>query len=92
MEFSDANLARHVRRALGLPTRGVDLLKIPKAELEKLTELSIWYDDITNLTGLEHTTQLKELDLGGEDVSDIIPLAQLTQLKALISIIMKSAT
>ena len=83
VEFADANLARHVRGALGLPTRGVDLRKIPKAELIKLTKLSTWYDDITDLTGLEHATQLKELYLVGEDVSDITPLAQLTQLKAL---------
>ena len=36
IEFSDPGLAYAVRRALHLPTGdGVDLLKIPKAELEK---------------------------------------------------------
>ena len=84
VEFNDTNLAKAVRRALGLPTGdGVDILKIPKAELEKLTGLSHRHGIITNLIGLEHATQLKVLVLYGNDVIDITPLAQLTQLKKL---------
>ena len=83
VEFKDINLARTVRHALGLPTEGVDLLKIPKAELEKLTELTAWRKGVNNLTGLEHATQLTVLNLTDNDISDVTPLAQLTQLEHL---------
>ena len=55
-----------MRRELGLPTGDgdIDLLKIPKGELTKLTELGASHDGIIDLTGLEHATQLKELELG----------------------------
>ena len=88
-EFADANLATVVRRALDLDTGdGVDLLKIPTAELIKLTRLSAgatFLEDlglsvITDLTGLEHATQLSTLYLRSNKVIDITPLAQLTQL------------
>ena len=40
VEFADANLARAIREALDLDTGdGVNILKIPKAELTKLTKL-----------------------------------------------------
>ena len=91
-EFVDANLARAVRRALRLDTRGehIELLKIPEAELAKLTKLE--YDNdletreqwkISDLTGLEHATQLTELRLVRNNITDITPLAQLTQLTTL---------
>ena len=84
VEFKDINLAREVRRELGLPTGGgVDLLKIPKVELRKLTELGATHDEIIDLTGLEHATQLKELELGHNDINDISLLAGLTQLRKL---------
>ena len=84
VEFADANLAKVVREKLGLPTgNGVDLLKIPKVELEKLTELNAEDKNINDLTGLEHAVQLTTLDLSKNDISDITPLAQLTQLKKL---------
>lgn len=80
-EFVDTNLAIHVRYALRLDTEGghIDLLKIPQAELTKLTELKLRMEEITDITGLEHATQLTELDLWNNQISDITPLAQLTQ-------------
>ena len=84
IEFADANLARAVREALGLGTGdGVDLLKIPKVELEKLTTLDASDKNIIDLTGLEHASQLTELYLDENQISDITPLAQLTQLTRL---------
>ncbi len=84
VEFKDINLAKAVRRQLGLPTGdGVDLLNIPKVELEKLTTLSARDRGISNLTGLEHATQLKYLDLAGNNIINITPLAQLIQLTEL---------
>ena len=84
VEFSDRELAYEVRRELGLPTGdGVDLLKIPKGELTKLTELGASHDGIIDLTGLEHATQLKELELGHNAIRDISSLAGLTNLRKL---------
>ncbi len=90
VEFVDANLARALRRTLNLYTIGVDLLKIPKEELAKLTHLE--YNNeldtppslrISNLTGLEHAPQLITLALKDNDLRDITPLASLTQLTEL---------
>ena len=84
VEFADTNLAKAVRRALRLPTGdGVDLLKIPKAELEKLTGLEASVKYITDITGLEHATQLKRLYLSYNQIGDITPLAGLAQLATL---------
>ena len=84
VEFSDRRLAYAVRRALRLPTGdGVDLLKIPKAELERLTTLEANDRKINDLVGLEHASQLTTLYLGGNEISDLTPLAQLTQLEYL---------
>jgi Leucine-rich repeat (LRR) protein len=81
VEFSDANLAKIVRLTLRLATGdGVDLLKIPKAELVKLTDLPANKFGIKDLTGLEHATQLRRLYLRANSVSDITPLTQLTHL------------
>ena len=84
VEFADANLATAIREALDLDTGdGVDILKIPKAELTKLTRLSIRVATLSDLTGLEHATQLITLSLGGRDITDLTPLAQLTELTKL---------
>ncbi len=81
-EFIDTNLAIHVRRELRLDTKGghIDLLKIPQASLARLTELELRDEEITDLTGLEHATQLADLDLSYNQISDVTPLAHLTQL------------
>ena len=89
VEFVDANLAKEVRWALhwalGLDTEGahIDLLKIPEAALAKLTTLDAHGENINDLTGLEHATQLEGLWLPDNNISDITPLAQLTQLETL---------
>ena len=89
-EFSDRSLAIVVRRTLKLDTGdGIDILKIPKAELLKLKTLlagkssttnDLGLPVITDLTGLEHATQLITLYLRGQDVTDLTPLTELTQL------------
>ena len=74
-----------------------DILKIPKVELTKLTKLDVHptslagdlledldLPNITDLTGLEHATQLRILDLTWHTgVTDLDPIAQLTQLREL---------
>ena len=98
VEFVDAVLAEAIRRSLGLSTAGehIEFLKIPKAELTQLTHIEDIYfglakliqetgfeQQVTDLTGLEHATQLTELDLSGNQISDITPLGSLTQLTEL---------
>ena len=86
VEFVDVNFATQVRYKLGLNlglnTIGGDvtLLKIPKASLARLTKLEISDKEITDITGLEHATQLRELDLSYNQIGNITPLAQLTLL------------
>ena len=95
VDFVDANLAKAVRWELRLNTHSglVDLLRIPKAELAKLTELDSSEKGVIDLagsekgvidlTGLEHATQLITLNLEDNQISDLTPLAQLTQLTEL---------
>ena len=95
VEFADAALATAVRKALDLDTQGehIELLKIPEAELAKLKQLqhnrgyqASAQTKVSNLTGLEHATQLATLSLAGRyghNISDLTPLAQLTQLTKL---------
>ncbi len=111
VEFADRTLAIAVRLTLGLDIiDGIDILKIPEAQLTQLTtlfsvrsELARLYElseelrpyrlssevlnldlpVITDLTGLEHATQLRILYLYSEDISDISPLASLTELREL---------
>ena len=83
VEFPDVNLASTVREALDLPA-GAD---IPKAKLATLTRLSAAGEGISNLTGLEHASQLTVLDLGFNRISDISPLTGLTNLTELFLLI-----
>ena len=85
VEFADANLATAVRKALDLDTNGdhIELLKIPEAELGKLTTLYLEGNNISDITPLAQLTQLTKLFLVGNNISDITPLAQLTKLTAL---------
>ena len=85
VEFADANLATAIRAALDLDTNGdhIELLKIPEAELGKLTRLVLTGNNVSDLTPLAQLTQLTELYLSDNNISDLTPLAQLTQLTEL---------
>ena len=92
VEFVDALLARKVRIKLKLYIVGVELLKIPEAKLATLTHFAYNVEEITpfrntprisDLTGLEHATQLSTLSFEDNNLRDITPLAQLTQLTEL---------
>ena len=82
----DANLRAKVREALGLAPGDV----LTQQAMQDLTELDASLPrggpasvEISNLTGLEHATQLTELSLGGNDIIDISVLSGLTQLTSL---------
>ena len=87
MDIAGAN--RQVPNIIALKAMPeAEVLQIPKAELAKITILGggkTGTDDlglpvITDLTGLEHASQLTRLYLRNQDVADIALLAHLTEL------------
>ena len=73
VSIPDANLTAIVRRTLG-------------GRITSYTMLDLWRLDasnsqVTDLTGLEHATNLKVLTLNGNSISDISSLAGLTKLE-----------
>ncbi len=79
LHIPDANLERVLREALNVPA-GTPIME---ADMRQLTALNAAARQITNLTGLEHATNLTELRLGENPIADIGPLAHLTQLSRL---------
>jgi Leucine-rich repeat (LRR) protein len=74
--FPDPKLEAALRAAIGKPTG-----HIYESDLEGLTSFSATGKTITDLTGLEHCTELVSLDLRDNKISDISPLAGLTNLE-----------
>ena len=81
VDIPDPNLARVIRRKLGLK-RGADITKKAMSELTTLNA-SRRAPEIDTITGLEHATNLTELFLTYNSVNDITPLAGLTNLTKL---------
>ena len=79
VDIPDPNLATTVRVALKLP---VDA-PISQQEMLRLTHLTANESEITNLTGLEHATNLRQLTLARNNISNLKPLAELTKLNHL---------
>ena len=88
----DANLAALIRKTLGL----LSTSPITKLDMLGLAVLHFYEDDrnhfglrpppgkeITDLTGLQHATNLESLQLDDHRIVDLTPLAELTQLKGL---------
>ena len=75
----DAGLAGAIRNALGLNPG--DTLT-PEA-IATLTSLDAERQEINDLTGLEHATNLQTLSLWGNQISDVEPLSTLTNLQML---------
>ena len=75
----DANLAAALREALDLaPTEN-----ITKQALQGLTRLDAQSREISDLSGLEHASQLQRIFLSDNQIEDITPLKDLTQLTVL---------
>ena len=79
VSIPDQNLAAAVRETLDLAPDA----PITNQALQRLVFLDAYDRQITNLTGLEHATQLERLGLDENQISNIKPLAGLTQLEAL---------
>ena len=77
ISIPDANLAAAVRSALGLGANDA----ITQADMLKLTFLNVSSGEkISNITGLEHATNLTQVLLGLHQISDLTPLENLTKL------------
>ena len=79
VEIPDPNLRATISEALELPSE----TPITQQEMSQLTELWAWQRDVTNLTGLQHATNLEILHLWGNQIQDVTPLANLTKLRDL---------
>ena len=79
VEMPDPNLEHAIREKLGLS----DEIPLTQADMLQLGGLDAKGRQITDLTGLEHATNLTWLDLGDNDIRDLQPIAELTQLDAL---------
>ena len=75
----DANLAAAVRETLNLPLGKT----VTQLDMLRLTTLGAGDQQIKDITGLEHATNLKALNLYQNEIRDITPLAELTQLRTL---------
>ena len=77
--IKDSKLEAAVRKALGKP-QGV----ITRNDLASLKKLEASFLGITDITGLEHATNLTSLNISHNPISDITPLVGLTKLKRLL--------
>ena len=57
--------------------------ELTKADLEKVTGLSLYNNQLTDFTGLEKLTQLTSLDLNYNQLTDVKRLENLTKLRGL---------
>lgn len=76
----DANLRQLVREMVELP----DDVPLTKLELKRLKRLTQFSSDVSDITGLEHATNLEELVLTGSHITDLVPIEGLTRLTRLI--------
>ena len=79
VKIPDANLAAAVRETLGL----VADTPITERAMQRLTTLIAVERQITDLTGLEHATELVRLSAWENQIQDVSPLSKLTQLQEL---------
>ena len=78
LSFPDPRLETIIRTTLGRPSGG-----ITDFDMKTLTTLSASGLGISELSGLEHATNLTNLYLDGNKITDVSPLAGLTKLTAL---------
>ena len=67
-----------IRKSLNKPTG-----ELTEADLEKVTQLSLSYNQLTSVKGLEKLTQLTHLGLSANKLTDVKGLEKLTQLRSL---------
>ena len=75
----DPNLRTELEKVLGKTLGSA----ITVEEMATITSFTARFDDIKDLTGLEHATNLTSLNLYYNDITDLSPLAGLTSLTSL---------
>ena len=70
------NQGKHERLRIAGTAKG----ELTKADLEKVTRLSIKYNRLRDVKGLEKLTKLKSLSLPNNQLTDVKGLENLTQL------------
>ena len=78
VSIPDPNLESAVRNALELSEE----ILITQQLMQQLTSLNAKSLEITDLTGLEHATNLRNVNLNNNQISDLTPLAELTTLRS----------
>ena len=76
--IADPILEKAIRKEIEKPTG-----ELTKADLEKVTKLSLDRNQMTDVKGLEKLTKLKGLDLSDNKLTDVKGLEKLTQLTLL---------
>ena len=75
-QFADQSLLEAVRKELGKPSGE----SVNSREMRRLTSLTAFGMDITDLAGLEYATALESLSLSDNRIVDLSPVAGLAQL------------
>ena len=79
VDIPDPNLESAIREELNLPNE----ISLTQQEMLRLIRLDAGNQEIKDLTGLEHATNLKRIAVHQNDISALNPLADLTQLERL---------
>ncbi len=78
--FTDTNLESVIRRTLEIPQETTITQQLLQQEL---TTLNVRGAEISDLTGLEHATNLARMNLNTNNISDLTSLSGLTKLETL---------
>ncbi len=79
VDIPDPALERAIRQELNLP----DEMPITQQEMLRLTRLDAGENQIEDLSGLEHATNLTWLALHGNEIQDLSPLDELLNIETL---------
>ncbi len=82
IEFTDANLAREIRHTLDLDA-DEDITKIQMLRLIRYDSRSPNHEKISDLSGLEHATNVTRLNFSGNSITDFTALEALPKLTRL---------
>ena len=84
IQFKDANLYNAIKETLGNKVKSSSeenlTITLLKSDIQGITKLDLYNKGITNISGIEHFTNLTELNLFCNSISDIKVLSSLMKL------------